>query len=188
MSTKSKILAAFLVTAFVVGGIAMQASAESNEGKGNASSIESKLKHLERKVKSVDFDESELLNIEKEQLHGRQFLVISPNGSIRINWGIITSGSGNTLNVKVWGINLSVDKTDATVVPKEGENLLAVNHLVSVAGTINAETGVIKAKAIRDITAGDEKSGELKARINKLIERLNEIFTQQGKPTIPLLP
>ena len=125
---------------------------------------------------------------------------IGPQGQARITNGNVTAVSGNMLTVSVFGISLSVDISNANIVgamalppipstatssatstgATPSTTSINAGDKVVVQGTIDSTTGIIKASAVRDLSAQVQSNSDIVNRINQLMDMINQLKARLG--------
>jgi len=123
----------------------------------------------------------------------QQSVRVEPNGKAQIDGAAVGSLSGAILVASVFGLNLSVDGTNAKVTGQNGGvaswSDIKIGDVISVMGAINPTTGVIVAtkvvdRSLQGVTPGmSQKVEELLRRIAQLQEQLNRILGRGGTDT-----
>ena len=143
-----------------------------------------RLRGLERVIEKLE--SFELPEIESVREHPAS-LFVGPKGEVRILSGVITATASSTITVKVWGLSLSVDITNARFIPAGvSASSLKIGDKVNVKGSINNDTGVIRAATVHGLTPRLRLADELFNQIRKLIELLRELQAKAGLPLTPL--
>ena len=195
-----KIVAASVLALLVVFGINFAAKAETNTTSDTIKALEEKAANAEKKaaelqmkldkgmsvkVKSVDDLDSEnaLPNINTPHKSGPA-LVVGPKGKATA-WMTLTAVAQPSyvavptspyftwvLEGDVWGMRVKVNVMDTTKLVPEKATFKAGDR-VAVHGTM--KDGVITATRVRNHSAADDKSAEISAKIQKLIEQVKEL-------------
>ncbi len=125
---------------------------------------------------------------------------IGPQGQARITNGSVTAVNGNMLTVSVFGVNFSVDSSNANIVgatalppipntatssatstgTTSSTTSINVGDKVVVQGTIDSSTGIIKANTIRNLSAQVQSNSDIANRINQLLQMINQLRAQLG--------
>ncbi len=117
-------------------------------------------------------------------------LFVGPQGQVRIISGEITAIGTSTPqidSIKVWGLTLSVDVANAKYIPSgTTASSIKVGDKVNVKGTINKDTGVIKADTVHALTLHQQTINDLTSRIRELIVKIRELQQLAGLPLTPL--
>jgi len=166
-------------------------SVTSSSAKGNANGIEKKIQGI---VNSLhDNDNKKLENAQPS-------ITINPQGQTKLNSVLVTAINGNILTVSVFGLNFSVDQSGAKItgiyvlppIPVSATSTatsstssiqtvtISVGDKVSVNGSIDQTTGIIKATLIRDLSKETQSNNDIKARINQLLQMINQLRAQLG--------
>ena len=114
-------------------------------------------------------------------------LFIGPQGQARIYRGEVTAAADPTLTVKIWGLSLVVDISGARFLPANvsGSGIHSGDR-ISVRGTMNKDSGVIKAATVHDLSIPPlHPANPFLDQLTKLIERLRELQTRLGLPLTP---
>ena len=179
----------FLVAA---GGIALadngKGKGNSNGGKGVTKAIENAIERLEKfETKAFDDDDFNGAGLPST-------LTINPGGSVRLTNATVTADNGSSVTVRVWGFTFTVNGSGDTKVfflrnvPGTFADI-NVGDSVSVVGTTSETSpGVVTASVIHDRRAlqGDsEEVSRLRAQVEALIKRLNDLLARFGGGTTP---
>jgi hypothetical protein len=170
--------------AFIIVGLALVGySVFATSGKGEKNAIEKIEKNIEK------LEKFEIPDVESTKENPSSFFV-GPQGQVRIISGTITeisTATPATDGVKVWGLNLRVDRSNAEYIPAgTSASSLKVGDKVNIKGTINKDTGVISASIVHLLPSPEQTINELKSKITELIERIRELQQKLGLPLTPL--
>jgi len=136
----------------------------------------------------------------KESESMQPSITINPQGQTKLNSVSVTAINGNILTVSVFGLNFSVDQSGAKItgiyvllpIPGSATSTatsstssiqtvtISVGDKVSVNGSIDQTTGIIKATLIRDLSKETQSNNDIKARINQLLQMINQLRAQLG--------
>ena len=123
---------------------------------------------------------------------------IGAQGQVRVTNADAVSFSGNSLSIKIFGLPLTVDTTSAQItgalslppLPTSSstasstamptQTSIASGDKVSVNGTIDPNTGIIKATVVHDLTADNQSTSNIRDRINQLLQMINQLRAQLG--------
>jgi len=153
----------------------------------NEKSENNAIKKLEKAIEKLE--KFEIPDVESTKENPSSFFV-GPQGQVRIINGTITeigSTTPATDGVKVWGLNLRVDRSNTKYIPAgTTASSLKVGDKVNIKGTINQDTGVISASIVHVLSKPEQTVDELKAKIRELIEKIRELQQKAGLPLTPL--
>src|SRR3989344_4834986 len=185
-----KILLTVLAAFVVIAALGFTVSARENDNRaGSDRGASDEVRMLKEKIKKFEIDDDDLPNVENLP-HRNPSLFIGPRGQARILNGTVMENSGGAsssrLIVEVWKTRLTVDASQAMVKPREGENLLAVGHKVSVQGAINADTGIVGARVIQDHSAAQARVDPICRQMSELLRRLNDLRARLGLTPVSL--
>jgi len=179
---------AFILAVLVTVSTVLAEDDDSTEEKDAGKKLEKAEAKFERALDRLE--RFELPEVESQKEHPAS-LFIGPQGQTRIIRGEITSLSGTSTpaldEVKVWGLLLKVDMTEANFIPSgTSKESLKVGDKVSIKGTMDQATGVIKASTVHSISTRKRMADDLLGQITKLIERVRELQQKAGLPLTPL--
>lgn len=142
------------------------------------------VKALEKAIERIE--KFELPEVESASDHP-QSLFVGPQGQTRIISGEVTSLGSSTMNVKAWGVTLTVNIGSARFLPSgTSASSLQVGNKVNVRGTTNQSTGVVTAATVHIRSPRPSFEDELMRKIQELIQRIREIQARLGLPLTPL--
>lgn len=164
-----------------LGLIAFSVLAKSDQQQTN------EVKKLEQAIDKLE--KFELPDIESTKTNPAS-LFIGPQGQVRIISGeLISIGVATPAidGVKVWGISLAVDVTNAKFIPSgTTASRLKVGDKVNIKGTID-NAGKITASIVHSLTARQQQNiTGMQAQIMELIKRIRELQQKLGFPLTPL--
>jgi hypothetical protein len=127
-------------------------------------------------------------------------ITINPQGETKLNSVSVTAINGNILTVSIFGLNFSVDQSGAKITgiytlppipvlatstatsstPSVQTVTISVGDKISVNGSINQSTGIIKATLIRDLSKETQSNNDIRARIQQLLQMINQLRSQLG--------
>lgn len=181
--------------------------AENDENDSESSAVSKGLTTAPGIMKKVEGDVEEKLNeafrkVQESSPEATPLSVsIGPQGQARITNGSVMVVNGNMLMVSAFGINFSVDSSNAKitgVVPLpplpstatssptstttaiSAVTVISVGDRVVVQGTVDSSSGIIKASVIRDLSAQVQSKSHIVNRINQLLEMINQLRAKLG--------
>jgi hypothetical protein len=155
---------------------------------------------LKNKLEKVESEVRKRLENNNPERETPVSVNIGPEGQARITNGNVTSVNGNLITVNVFGINFSVDISNAKVFGALGPSLnsnsqnssstetgsqtstttVNVGDRVSLNGKVDSSTGVIKAEVVHNLSAKIQSNREIVNKINELLEMINRLKAQLG--------
>lgn len=193
---KNTYIAAALAVAVLAGALYLafgsRAFAESDDehdrGNGNAFGIKGKLGEDFRDVEkgfSKVFERASGISPAEVP----QSIAVNPQGDVRLTGAEVTAVSGNQLTVKLWGWNLTVDRTNAQIIGKvniqeiTGQSTstatstaeINVGDKLLVKGTVNSTTGVVTASWIKNLSLQQQGIADIQSRISQLLQLIQQL-------------
>jgi len=121
-------------------------------------------------------------------------LLIGPDGNTRVSNAKATAINGTTMTVSLLGLSLSVDTSQAQIIggiilppvststvsstPVVQQTSVSVGDMVSINGTLDATSGIIHAKTVRDLTTQSSSTSTIQNRIDQLMQLINQLRAQ----------
>lgn len=178
----------YLLLALAAAGLAFFATAAlADDDNKNSSSNKNEIRKMERLMERLE--KFELPEVESSATP-KSSLFVGPQGQVRILNGELTQLGTTTPaidGVQVWGLNLKVDITGAKFIPANTTRAnLKVGDRLSIKGTMDGATGIIKASIVHALSSRERLLNDLFDQIVKLIERLRELQQKAGLPLTPL--
>lgn len=189
---KQGIAAGMLTLLIAAGGVAFadngngKSRGNNNSTRGVTKAIENAIERLE-KFEVKDFNEDDFNSAGLPAT-----LTINPGGQVRLTNATVTGVASTSITVRVWGFSFAVNGTSDTKVffLKNLPGTFAdikVGDSVSVVGTTSETSpGSVTASIIHDRRAPTEDSEEvnrLRAQVEALIKRLNDLLAKFGGGT-----
>lgn len=170
-----------LVSLLSLGLVAFSVWAKSDQSQSN------EVKKLEQSLEKLE--KFELPDVESTKTNPSS-LFFGPQGQARIISGEIVSVGTTTPvvdGVKIWGIVLTVDMTNAKFIPA-GTTVsdIKVGDKVNIKGTVD-NSGKITASIVHSLTVRQQQNiTEIQARILELIKKIRELQQKLGLSLTPL--
>lgn len=169
-----------IISLLAFGLLTFSVFAKSDQSTNEVKKLEQALEKLEK---------FELPDVESTKTNPAS-LFVGPQGQFRVISGEIMSVGSTTPvidGIKVWGISLTVDVTNAKFIPAGTTNSnLKVGDKVNIKGTVDA-TGKITASIVHSLTVRQQQNiTEMQTQITELIKRIRELQQKLGLPLTPL--
>ncbi len=186
--TKTKI---FLIAIAVIGITAVAgpwgATIRAERDNSNAKAAELRNKAETENENDSGLDKSAEVENELENESSNQpLLSIKPQGDIRIQNAALLSNSGQSLQLKSFGLNLTVGLTSSTeligvIANASGSSSFSdmkTGDVIDVWGTIDSNSGLITAEKIRDDSLRQQGIDALRQQIESLLQQLRQLQEQ----------
>ena len=127
-------------------------------------------------------------------LNGQAHVSIGAHGETQIASAKVQSVQGNAMTVSAFGISFNIDMSGASFV---GQPLplppipaatsssvqsvspsISVGDTVTLQGTIDSSTGVVRASQVRDLTTQAQSNTNILSRINQLLQMIQQLRAQ----------
>jgi len=177
------LLAIFLL---VSGLLTFSVFAKSDNQQNNGQKQNNELKQVDQLIEKLE--NFTLPDVESTKTNPSS-LFIGPQGQFRIISGELTSVGSSTPaidGVKVWGVSLNVNVTNAKFSSTgTTASSLKVGDKVNIKGTVDS-AGTITASIVHLVSAPQQSTSEMQARIIELIKKIRELQQKFGLPLTPL--
>lgn len=179
----------YLILTFLIGLslIAFSVLAKSNNQQNNGQQQNNEVKQLDKAIEKLE--NFTLPDVESTKINPSS-LFIGPQGQFRIISGELTSIETVTPavdGVKVWGIKLNVDVSNAKFNPAgTTASSLNIGDKVNIKGTVNKDTGIITASIVRSLAATQQNVSGIQAQITELLKKIRELQQKLGLSLTPL--
>lgn len=182
MKSKKFLLAGALVVVFSAAMLINLARAEydnENEGRGHSEGTPGKMM---KEMKMSEKMKGEMENEDENKGSGNAMFSIQPNGNVTIGNASLVSMSGQTLNVKVFGLGLTVNTTTSTKIVgvdnSATSTAMQAGDLLDIKGSIDSNSGVITASAVRDRSREAQNNQGILQKIQALFEQIKQLQEQ----------
>lgn len=114
-------------------------------------------------------------------------LAVNPSGNVVVNGASLVSNSGQSLVVKIFGLNLNIAITSSTslvgVIQTSASSTSSISDMnagdvVDVKGKIDAGSGIIAADQVRDQTMQQQNVQSIQQQIQSLLQQLQKLQAQ----------
>lgn len=110
-----------------------------------------------------------------------QSFSISPEGRVKITGAALNSVASGTMQVAIWGLNLTIDISHANI--NAGGQSVQLSDMkngdkIMVSGTITQGTNVIAAEQVQDRSLNNQRVIDIQNQINQLLQLLRSLQNQ----------
>lgn len=148
-----------------------------NENRGHSEGAPGKMMK-ELKMSGHQEDEAE----SEHKGSGNTMFSIQPNGNVTIGNASLVSMSGETLNVKVFGLSLTVNTTTSTKIVgvdnSATSTAMQAGDLLDIKGSIDSNSGVVTASTVRDRSREAQNNQGILQKIQALFEQIKQLQEQ----------